>query len=197
MATDRGDVQRVTNSFSRETQPAWSPDGKYLTYLWGDGEKQVSLWMAPVNGNSKPVAIVQPPSAQSNITFYQVSPNGHWVAYPSDESGQWELYLTTFPEGKGKWRVSSNGGVGSAWSANAKELFYKDGTDDFFVCTIASKGQEVEIGKPLHLFHASTPGIGLSFDVSLDGKRILVNHADEEVQSPLHLVTNWPSELKK
>jgi serine/threonine protein kinase len=177
--------------------PAWSPGGKYLTYLWGDGEKQVSLWIVPVTGESKPVAIVQPPSSQSNITHYRVSPDGHWVAYSSDESGQWEVYLTTFPEGKGKWRVSPSGGTHSAWSASGKELFYKDQTDDFFVCPITAKGSEVVVGKPQHLFHASTPGFGLSFDVSLDGKRLLVNHADEEMQAPLHLVTNWPAELKK
>jgi len=177
--------------------PAWSPNGKYITYLWGEGEKQVSLWIVPATGDAKPVAIVRPPSVQSNITGYRVSPDSRWVAYTSDESGQWEVYLTTFPEAKGKWRVSSNGGTHSAWSGNGKELFYKDQTDDFFVCPISAKGSEVEVGKPRHLFHASTPGIGLSFDASLDGKRLLVNHADDEMQAPLQLVTNWPAELKK
>ena len=177
--------------------PAWSPDGKYLTYLWGDGERQVSLWVVPVAGDSKPVAILQPPSPQSNITGYRVSPDARWLAYVSDESGQWEIYLTTFPEGKGKWRVSANGGGHPVWSGNGRELFYRDFTDDFFVCPVTVKGSEVVVGKPQHLFHASTPGIGLSFDVSSDGKRLLVNHADEEMQAPLHLVTNWPAELKR
>jgi len=53
------------------------------------------------------------------------------------------------------------------------------------------------LGKPQHLFHAATPGIGGSFDVSSDGKRLLVNHAAEETQAPLHLVANWPAELKR
>jgi eukaryotic-like serine/threonine-protein kinase len=177
--------------------PAWSPDAKYLTYLWGDGEKHVSLWTLPVAGGSKPVMTVQPPSAQSNIIHYRVSLNGHWVAYSSDESGENEVYLTTFPEGEGKWRVSANGGVMPAWSGDGKELFYRNTTDDFFACPIATKGLEVVVGNPQRLFHASTPGIGVAFDVSLDGKHLLVNHADEEVQAPLHLVTNWPAELKK
>jgi eukaryotic-like serine/threonine-protein kinase len=176
---------------------AWSPDGKYLTYLWGDGEKQVSLWIVPVAGDAKPVAVVHPPSVQSNILHYRVSPDGRWVAYASDESGQDEIYLTTFPEGKGKWKVSANGGTMPAWSGKGKELFYRNTTDDFFSCPITAKGSEVVVGKPQRLFHASTPAIGVSFDVSLDGKRLLVNHADAEVQSPLDLVTNWPAELKK
>ena len=66
-----------------------------------------------------------------------------------------------------------------------------------FRSPITAKGSEVVVGKPQRLFHASTPAIGVSFDVSLDGKRLLVNHADAEVQSPLDLVTNWPAELKK
>ena len=176
--------------------PAWSPDGKYLTYIWGDGEKMVSLWIVPVAGNAKPVAIVQPPSAQSNIC-YRVSPDSRWVAYISDESGLQEVYITSFPEGKGKWKVSSSGGAYPAWRADGKELFYQNVTNDFFACPIAVKASEVEVGTPQHLFNTSSPGIGISFDVSADGKRLLVNHAEEEAQAPLQLLTNWPAELKK
>jgi eukaryotic-like serine/threonine-protein kinase len=153
--------------------------------------------MVAAAGESKPAVIVQPPSAQSNLYNYRVSPDGHWVAYTSDESGQQEVYMTSFPGGSGKWKVSVNGGSYPAWSGTGKELFYQDIVNDFFVCPITAKGSDVEVGKPQHLFHASTPGIGVPFDVSLDGKRLLVNHADEEMQVPLHLVTNWLADLKK
>jgi Tol biopolymer transport system component len=177
--------------------PAWSPDGKFLTYLWGDGEKNVSLWMAPVAGGAKAVAAVQPPSAQSNIVSYRVSPDGHWVAYVSDESGQQEVYVTSFPEGRGKWRVSSNSGAYPAWSANGKELFYMSLGNDFFACVVAVKGTEFVADTPQHLFHTATPGVGIVFDASLDGKRLLINHSDEELQSPLHLNTDWLAEVKR
>jgi Tol biopolymer transport system component len=177
--------------------PAWSPDGKYLTYQWGEGEKMVSLWMVPVSGGAKPVAIVQPPSPQSNIYSYQISPDSHWLAYVSDESGQQDIYITSFPEGKGKWKVSTNGGAYPAWSRNGKELFFESITNDFFACPIAVKGSEIDVGTPQHLLHTSSPGLGISFDVSSDGKRLLVNRAEEEAQAPLQLVTNWPAELKK
>jgi eukaryotic-like serine/threonine-protein kinase len=175
--------------------PAWSPDGKYLTYLWGKGEKMVSLWIQPVNGDAKPV--VQPPSPQSNLYAYRVSPDGHWVAYVSDESGQVEIYITSFPEGKGKWRVSSNGGSFPAWSGNAKELFYKNLSDDIFVCPVTAKGREMEVGTAQRLFHSSSPGIGVTLDAFSDGKRVLVNHSEDEGQAPLELVTNWTAALKK
>jgi serine/threonine protein kinase len=177
--------------------PGWSPDGKYLTYLWGDGEKMVSLWIRPVNGDAKPVAVVQPPSPQSNIYSYRISPDNHWVAYQSDESGQQEIYITSFPEGKGKWRVSESGGFWPAWRADGKELFYADLHDNFFACPVTAKGSEMEVGTPQRLFNAPVPAIGQAFDVSSDGKRVLVNHSEEEAEAPLQLVTNWLAELKK
>jgi serine/threonine protein kinase/WD40 repeat protein len=220
-ADGSGTEKLVISTQNNYHYPQWTPDGKYLTYTWGDGEKMVSLWRVPLADGAKPVAVVQgpalqfthdaqalavdakpvlvvqPPSAQSNIYLYRVSPDGRWVAYSSDESGQQEVYITSFPEGKGKWRVSSNGGAYPAWSANGKELFYISLGSDLFVCPVNSKGAEMEVGTPQHLFHTGTPGIGISFDVSSDGKRLLVNHSDDEVQSPLQLMTNWPAELRK
>lgn len=172
-------------------------DGRYLTYLWGDGEKMVSLWIRPANGDGKPAAIVQPPSSQSNLQAYRISPDGHWVAYVSDESGQPEVYITSFPEGKGKWKVSSSGGFYPVWRGDGKELLYANISDDFFACPVNTKASEIEVGTPQHLFHTPVPAIGTSFDVSSDGKRLLVNHIGEEGQAPLQLVTNWPAELKK
>ena len=178
--------------------PGWSPDGKYVTYLWGKGEKTVSLWLVPVAGDAKRVAVVQPPSQDSNLFSYRISPDSRWVAYQSDESGQQEIYITSFPEGKGKWRVSSNGGAYPAWTSNGKELFYKNLVDDIFVCSVTPKADELEVGAPQRLFHAASPGAGISFDVSSDGERILVNHSEEETtQAPLQLVTNWLAEMKK
>jgi eukaryotic-like serine/threonine-protein kinase len=153
--------------------------------------------MVPIDGSATPVAIVQPPSSQSNIFFYRIPPDGHWLAYVSDESGQVELYLTMFPEGKGKWPVSTNGAAYPSWSGNGKELFYETQANDFFVCPIATKGAEVVIGTLQRLFHTNSPGIGVAFDVFSDGKHLLVNRSEEEAHTPLRLVTNWLVELKK
>ena len=177
--------------------PGWSPDGKYLTYILGMGEKMLSLWAVPVAGDAQPVAVVQPPSQRSNIYGYRISPDGRLVAYISDESGQNELYITTFPEGKGKWKVSSGGASYPRWSGNGKEVFFNNLNDDFFSCPLTFKGSEIEVGTPQRLFHASMPGIGVPYDVSADGQRFLVNLAEEEGAAPLFLVVNWPAELKK
>jgi hypothetical protein len=70
-------------------------------------------------------------------------------------------------------------------------------TNDFFACQLAANGSGIEVSTPQRLFNTSSPGIGISFDVSSDGKRLLVNHAEEEAQAPLQLITNWPAELKQ
>jgi hypothetical protein len=82
-------------------------------------------------------------------------------------------------------RVSANSGAYPAWSGDGKELFFKNLTDDIMVCPVAPKGSEIEVGTPQKLFHAASPGIGVAFDVFSDGKRVLVNHSEEEAQGPL------------
>jgi eukaryotic-like serine/threonine-protein kinase len=196
-ASDGSGPEKILVPANNYHFPGWSPDGKYLTYLWGEGETMVSLWIVPLTGDAKPIAIVRPPSQQSNLASYRISPDSKWVAYVSDESGQGELYITSFPEGKGKWRVSANGGAYPAWSGNGRELFYKNFNDEFFACAVTPKGAEMEVGTPEHLFHAANPAIGVPFDVSPDGQRFLMNLAEEEVSAPLKFVSDWPAELKK
>ncbi|HEX4427225.1 MAG TPA: protein kinase [Terriglobales bacterium] len=194
--SDGGGQERLLIPANNYRYPGWSPDGKYLTYLWGDGDSMISLWIVPVAGG-KPVTVVQAPSSQSNVETYRVSPDSRWVAYVSDESGQGELYIASFPEGKGKWRVSANGGAYPAWSANGREVFYKDFNDEFYVCPVTPKGSEMEVGAPEHLFHATNQAVGVPFDVAADGKRLLVNLSEEETSAPLKFVSDWTAELKK
>ena len=189
--------------------PELTPDGKHLIY--GDsstGMKNPSLWMAPLPGNAtgdasgdaKPVVLVQPPSAQYSLRISRLSPDASMVAYESDESGvagNTDIYVTTFPEAKGKWRVSNSGAGYPTWSGNSKELFFRDTNDVLFVCSVHRNGLEIEVGVPQRLFHANVPGVGFPYDVSADGQRFLVNLAEEESQTPLRLVTNWVEELKK
>jgi len=177
--------------------PAWTPDGKYITYVMTDGYLPRSFWRQSLAPNSQPEALIRPPSAQSNLYQAAVSPDGHWVAYCSDESGENNLYITSYPEAKGKWRVSDNGGSYPVWSRNGKELFFKSLTDDYFVSSVSIKGTEVETSTPKHLFHAAVPAIGMAFDVAPDGQRLLVNLSQSESTAPLIIVSNWTAELKK
>jgi eukaryotic-like serine/threonine-protein kinase len=185
----------ISNGDSSYLYPSLTPDGKYLTY--GNSS---SLWMVPVAGDAKPVALVQPPSPQYSLLISRLSPDGRMIAYESDESGgsnNTDIYVTTFPEAKGKWRVSNVGAGYPAWSGNGKELFFRDANDVLYACKVTRNGSEIEVGAPQKLFRAYLPGVGFPYDVSYDGQKLLVNLAEEETQSPLRLVTNWPEELKK
>jgi len=187
--------------------PSLTPGGKYLTYVSSAGQKTNALWIVPVAEDTKrdakpvaPVAIVQPPSPQYSLSIHRVSPDGRMVAYESDESGvagNTDVYVTTFPEGKGKWRVSTIGAGYPTWGGNGKELFFRDANDMLYACPVKRNDDEIEVGTAQRLFRAYLPAVGIPYDVSPDGQRLLLNLAEEEGQTPLRLLTAWPEELKK
>jgi len=196
-ADGSGQETVLAKAHSGAPVPNWTSDGKYLTYLSGDGAYGSVLWAKPTQGTDPARVILRPPTNTALIWTYRVSDDGRWVAYVSDETGQQETYITRFPEGTGKWRVSTAFGAYPAWSADGKSLFYKDTNDDIWMCPVHANGTEMEVGTPQHLFHANQPGLGIPFDVSPDGKRLLVNLAEEQVVTPLKLMTNWPGMLGK
>ncbi|MGA8438635.1 MAG: hypothetical protein WB762_32160 [Candidatus Sulfotelmatobacter sp.] len=128
--------------------------------------------------------------------LFRISPDRHWVVYVSDESGQDEIYLTTFPE-KREMEGIVQRRISPSLERKCNEIFHLGLTDDFFACPVTPKGSEIDVGTPRHLFHTPLPAIGILLDVSSDGKRLLVNRAEEEAQAPPQLVTNWLAELKK
>ncbi len=98
----------------------WSPDGKNLLY-WANED----LWIVPVDGKEKPYTIAKTPFEERAGAF---SPDGKWVAYSSNESGRYEIYLTAFPTADGKrYAVSSQGGASPAWRRDGKEIYFVSG----------------------------------------------------------------------
>jgi Tol biopolymer transport system component len=172
---------------------AWSPDGKYI--LYGHGT-QLAYAAAP---EFKSQPFMQTKSLQSNGQF---SPDGHWVAYGSNETGSWEVYVTSFPEPRGKWQVSSGGGQQPRWRGDGKELFYLS-PDGKMMAVPVTLGASVEAGTPAALFqahprqHISSLDV-FTYDVSRDGQRFLINTRVEHTEaSPMSVVINWPAELGK
>jgi Tol biopolymer transport system component len=172
---------------------AWSPDGKYILYAQGT---QLAYAAAP-EFQSKP--FLQTKSMQANGQF---SPNGRWVAYASNETGTWEIYVTSFPEPRGKWQVSSGGGQQPRWHGDGRELFYLS-SDGKMMAVPVNLGSSVEAGTPTVLFQAH-PRQQISsldvftYDVSRDGQRFLINTRVEHTEaSPMSVVLNWSAELRK
>jgi serine/threonine protein kinase/Tol biopolymer transport system component len=129
----------------------------------------------------------------------QISPDGKWVAYASDESGNWEIYATTFPGGVGKWQVSRGGGTEPRWGGDGKEIFYLGPTGTLTAVPVSTLGTfSTGTPTPLFQFHgraAISSTDVFSYDVSKDGKRFLVNRYVKPASiTPLTIVLNASAE---
>ena len=111
----------------RVIQPTdWSRDGRFIVYARQDPKTQWDLWVVPAtpvpaNGERKPVLYLQTPFNEHHGHF---SADGRWMAYSSDESGRWEVYVRAFPSAGARWQISRDGGVEPRWGRDGKELFY-------------------------------------------------------------------------
>jgi eukaryotic-like serine/threonine-protein kinase len=150
-----------------------------------------------MDGDRKATPFAADAPDQENSRF---SPDARWIAYGSDESGTFEVYVRSFPGPGGKWQVSTAGGSNPRWRRDGQELFYLS-ADNKIVAVPVHLGATFEAGSPAPLF-AVRPNEGSAggsiYEVSADGQRFLVNSASGEVGSPpFALVTNWPALLKE
>jgi len=132
----------------------------------------------------------------------QISPDGKWVAYASDESGNWEIYATTFPGAAGKWQVSRGGGTEPRWRGDSKEIFYLGPAGILTAVPVTTESTfSTGTPTPLFQFHGRAPISStdvFSYDVTKDGKRFLVNrYVKPESITPLTIVLNAAGEPQK
>jgi dipeptidyl aminopeptidase/acylaminoacyl peptidase len=179
----------------------WSSDGRWVIYSTpGPGNTGNRLWVAPTEGGTerKPQPYLVASAIQQQAQF---SPDGRFVAYGSDQSGTWEIYVQPFPNAsEGKWMVSSGGAVEPRWSRDGKELFYFSGQT--LMTVPVSMRPTFSHGAPTALFDAPVQA-GYTSDshrwqVAADGKRfLLLINAGKDQAPPLDVVANWPALLKK
>jgi Tol biopolymer transport system component len=176
-----------------------SPDGKFLLYhTIGDPKTGNDLWILPDPlgrpGTAKPYSLLQSPSAEQNGQF---SPDGHWIAYQSNETGRYEIYVAQFPGPGGKRQVSTAGGALPRWRADGKEIFYIPPDQKLMAAELTIKGGEIQTGEVRPLFGPLRTGNGFQYDVSADGQRFLAVTPRQNASEPLTIVQNWPAGLKK
>jgi Tol biopolymer transport system component len=175
-------------------QPAlddWSRDGKYLLYsrplLSGPGRQ---IWSLPLEGERKPSLILE------RGANGKLSPDGRWLAYQSGESGTVQVYVVPFGGGQGKWQVSANGGTQPKWNKDGKELYYLDLTFNLPAVPVTNAGGALQFGVAQKLVTSwSAPQV--IYDVSPDGKRILLDRVEQQVSQSVTVVTDFTSGLKK
>ena len=152
-----------------------------------------------VPGNRKPVPFLR---TEFNELEGQISPDGHWMAYASDESRNFEVYVRPFPTGEGKWRISTAGGSEPKWRGDSQELFFRGAEGQMMAVMVqvaAGPKPTLKAGAPMKLFAANIDfERTFSYDVTADGKRFVAttNTAAASTKS-LNVVMNWQAELKK
>jgi Tol biopolymer transport system component len=174
---------------------SWSPDGQFLLYMRSAGAKVRSganIWVLPLSGDRKPFPFIESPFLNSGSQF---SPDGRWLAYNSNESGQWEVYVVPFPGPGNRVRISTAGGRLARWRRDGKEIFYL--ADNTLVAAgVTANGSRFDVGAVQRLFAVPMVDGFWPYDVSPDGQRFLVNTLSEAV-APLTVVVNWPAGLKE
>ena len=170
----------------------WSPDGRFLLFRSIDPQTGFDLWVLPVSGDKKSFPFLKTPFEERNGQF---SPDGNWIAYQSNESGRFEIYVQPFPGPGEKFRISPSGGTQPRWNKNGKEIFYVSLDSKMMAAPVKSDGKSLETGTPVALFPVRIAGSSFNkqqYAVPSDGQRFLVNLAvDEGVASPITLIYNW------
>jgi dipeptidyl aminopeptidase/acylaminoacyl peptidase len=176
----------------------WSPDGRFLLYYVPDSKTGTDLWLVPVEGRRVPFTFLK---TEANELSGQFSPDGYWVAYQSNESGRYEIYVRPFPGPGEQFPISTAGGVYPRWSPDGKELYYIAPDAKLMAVAISARAPTFEAGPPTALFQTRRVGGGANvvgrshqYDVAPDD-RFLINVAAGSGTPPITLLLNWkPSE---
>jgi Tol biopolymer transport system component len=190
----QGDQKLLFKSDEVKAPLSWSRDGRYILFSSRNAEGNWNLFALPTFGDRKPLPVVTSPFMEPAGAF---SPDGRFVAYQSNESGRWEIYVQSFPNAAGKWQVSNTGGLDVSWSADGRQLTYR-ALDQKLMAVDVQAGEVFAAGIPRQLFLASVmPGTSRNkYAVSADGKRFLfVAPLGRDALVPTTVVMNWNAEL--
>jgi Tol biopolymer transport system component/predicted Ser/Thr protein kinase len=197
-ADGSGGLERLTSSQGAQVPISWSPDGRHLAFHVVNPHTLRDLWVLSLaDRQAKPFL-----QTQFNEGAPEFSPNGHRIAYVSNESGRAEIYVQPYPGPGAKWQISTSGGNGPLWNPKSEELFYVSG--DKMMAVPVETQNSFSAGRPRVLFEGhyaekAYPQIGADYDVSPDGQQFLMMKPVEQPTSSTHinLVLNWTEELKR
>jgi Tol biopolymer transport system component len=172
----------------------WGPDGR--TILAGR-QNSVTGWdiYTLAVGESQHLSPLL--NSRFDEQAARVSPDGHWLAYMSNQSGRFEVYVVPFPAGAGRWQLSNNGASTGymAWSRDGKQLYFRDASNMLAAVDVQPQGDDLHFGTPQQIF-SSTGGASLA-GVAPDGRILAMIDAEQGTSPPISLILNWDAELKK
>jgi Tol biopolymer transport system component len=132
-----------------------SPDGKWLAYEVGSSDSS-KIWSTPLDGHARPTVLFE-----TNSQNPRFSPDSRWIAYASDETGRFEIYVQSFPPGKGKWTISREGAWTARWRADGRELYYMALGGAVMAVDVAPRNGQLELGAARRLFDSGASTLGL------------------------------------
>ena len=196
-ADGSGTAEQLTNSPYVTEPTSWSRDGKLLAFSEQNLVTKRDIWILQMDGR-KAAPLIETPADESVPRF---SPDAHWIAHVSDESGKAEIWVQPYPTNGQKWRISTSGGREPVWSPSGSELYYREGNTRMMVSDIKTT-PSFTAAKPRLLFDGAYEGPLSSrpnFDITPDGKRFLMLQAVDHGQSSaqIKIVSNWFDEVKR
>jgi serine/threonine-protein kinase len=189
--------ERITTSPNIQAPLSWSPNGEELLFLEAAPRTGRDLWLLSLTGNRKPRQWLQTDFAEDEGTF---SPNGRWIAFVSDQTGQPEVWVRPFAGPGSPIRVSPSGGHDPVWSPNGNELFYQS-TGKLMSVEITATDDEIRVKSQRELFQGGfvpyQAGTPRTYDVARDGRFLMIEPNETTSPASLVLVRNWFEELKQ
>jgi serine/threonine protein kinase len=192
MADGSGGLERLTTSEGTQIPASWSPDGQILAFSEIGPSTGYDIWTLRLS-DRKAQPFLQTPF---NEAAPQFSPDGRWLAYASNESGRYEIYVQPYPGPGGKWQISTDGGTEPVWARNG-ELFYRNGDKMMAVETTTRSNFSADKPKMLFEGHYATYQSSPNYDVTPDGQRFLLTKTGEQGAGEISVVVNWLEELKQ
>jgi serine/threonine protein kinase/Tol biopolymer transport system component len=204
-ADGSGGLERLSEFGSAPN--SWSPDGQLLAFIEINPTTGYDIWVLQMGDPSVGAGQVRKAQPFLRTPFNEgasrFSPDGRWLAYVSDESGRYEIYVQPYPGPGGKWQISTEGGTEPVWNQNGRELFYRSG-DKMMAAEITTQPRFFA-GKPKVLFAGQyqpspNPVANPNYDVSPDGQRFLMlkpSESAEAAPTQINVVLNWFEELKR
>jgi hypothetical protein len=147
-------------------------------------------------GNAKPTPYLRTKFNEWNARF-SPEPSPRWVAYQSDKTGRYEVYIQAFPEPRAEFPISTAGGQYPEWGAGGRELFYLASDNKLMAVDLTMTADTVRPSTPHPLFTLPIIDNGWSPYDTIDGQRFLVRALSQRVSPPLTVIINWPALLKK
>jgi Tol biopolymer transport system component len=189
----------IYKGFNFASPESWSPDGKSITFsMQSTGTKSFDIGIVPAIGGAIRMIVASPGNERDGL----ISPDGHWLAYDSEESGRTELYVTRYPEAGAKWQISSGGlisnvGSGSFWWTSAGEIAYAGADRRAYAVAVKPEGTGLSIGAPRRFFGDTLFPREARGYASAARRLLVAVPAGLSKPTPLTVVTNWAAALPR